>query len=114
MTIDTTNGHKAMDYREHIRTYDGFLNDIGAFHELAHPVVHQRAALLLGAAAGPHVVALLLDDVGDNRRGCVGPTLESDSDSVADSRLSALVSGRGCVVAGGERVVQLARPVAHR
>ena len=25
MSIDTTDGHKAMDYREHIRTYDGFL-----------------------------------------------------------------------------------------
>lgn len=25
MTIDTSDGHKAMDYREHIRTYDGFL-----------------------------------------------------------------------------------------
>ena len=25
MSIDTTDGHKAMDYREHVRTYDGFL-----------------------------------------------------------------------------------------
>lgn len=25
MSIDTSDGHKAMDYREHIRTYDGFL-----------------------------------------------------------------------------------------
>lgn len=25
MTIDTSDGHKAMDYNEHIRTYDGFL-----------------------------------------------------------------------------------------
>ena len=25
MTIDTSDGHKAMDYREHVRTYDGFL-----------------------------------------------------------------------------------------
>ena len=25
MTIDTTNGHPAMDYREHHRTYGGFL-----------------------------------------------------------------------------------------
>lgn len=25
MSIDTTDGHKAMDYREHIRTYDGFI-----------------------------------------------------------------------------------------
>ena len=25
MTIDTSDGHKAMDYREHIRTYNGFL-----------------------------------------------------------------------------------------
>ena len=25
MSIDTTDGHKAMDYREHLRTYDGFL-----------------------------------------------------------------------------------------
>lgn len=25
MSIDTTDGHKAMDYREHIRTYAGFV-----------------------------------------------------------------------------------------
>ena len=25
MSIDTSDGHKAMDYREHIRTYNGFL-----------------------------------------------------------------------------------------
>jgi hypothetical protein len=25
MTIDTSNGHKAMDYPEHLRTYNGFL-----------------------------------------------------------------------------------------
>ena len=25
MTIDTTNGHPAMNYPEHIRTYKGFL-----------------------------------------------------------------------------------------
>ncbi|MFM9941705.1 MAG: aa3-type cytochrome c oxidase subunit IV [Hyphomicrobiaceae bacterium] len=25
MSIDTTDGHKAMDYKEHIRTYDGFI-----------------------------------------------------------------------------------------
>ena len=25
MTIDTSNGHKAMDYPEHTRTYAGFL-----------------------------------------------------------------------------------------
>ena len=25
MTIDTSDGHKAMDYREHVRTYEGFL-----------------------------------------------------------------------------------------
>ena len=25
MTIDTSEGHKAMDYREHVRTYEGFL-----------------------------------------------------------------------------------------
>ena len=25
MSIDTSEGHKAMDYREHLRTYDGFL-----------------------------------------------------------------------------------------
>ena len=25
MSIDTSDGHKAMDYREHVRTYDGFL-----------------------------------------------------------------------------------------
>ena len=25
MSIDTTDGHKAMDYREHLRTYSGFL-----------------------------------------------------------------------------------------
>ena len=25
MSIDTSDGHKAMDYREHLRTYDGFL-----------------------------------------------------------------------------------------
>ena len=25
MSIDTTGGHKAMDYREHIRTYNGFI-----------------------------------------------------------------------------------------
>ena len=25
MSIDTSDGHNAMDYREHIRTYDGFL-----------------------------------------------------------------------------------------
>ena len=25
MSIDTSDGHQAMDYREHIRTYDGFL-----------------------------------------------------------------------------------------
>lgn len=25
MSIDTTDGHKAMDYREHVRTYSGFL-----------------------------------------------------------------------------------------
>ena len=25
MSIDTSDGHKAMNYREHIRTYDGFL-----------------------------------------------------------------------------------------
>lgn len=25
MTIDTSNGHPAMDYPEHIRTYKGFL-----------------------------------------------------------------------------------------
>ena len=25
MAIDTSEGHEAMDYREHIRTYNGFL-----------------------------------------------------------------------------------------
>ena len=25
MSIDTSDGHKAMDYREHVRTYGGFL-----------------------------------------------------------------------------------------
>jgi hypothetical protein len=25
MSIDTTKGHKDMDYPEHLRTYDGFL-----------------------------------------------------------------------------------------
>jgi hypothetical protein len=25
MTIDTSDGHKAMDYREHVRTYNGFI-----------------------------------------------------------------------------------------
>lgn len=25
MSIDTTDGHKAMDYREHVRTYNGFI-----------------------------------------------------------------------------------------
>ncbi len=25
MTIDTSHGHKAMDYPEHVRTYDGFV-----------------------------------------------------------------------------------------
>ncbi len=25
MTIDTSDGRKAMDYNEHIRTYDGFI-----------------------------------------------------------------------------------------
>ena len=25
MSIDTSNGHPAMDYNEHLRTYDGFL-----------------------------------------------------------------------------------------
>ena len=25
MSIDTTDGHKAMDYNEHLRTYSGFL-----------------------------------------------------------------------------------------
>ena len=25
MSIDTSNGHEAMDYREHIRTYNGFI-----------------------------------------------------------------------------------------
>ena len=25
MSVDTSKGHPAMDYREHIRTYDGFL-----------------------------------------------------------------------------------------
>jgi hypothetical protein len=25
MTIDTSNGHKAMDYPEHLRTYNGFI-----------------------------------------------------------------------------------------
>ncbi len=25
MSIDTTDGHEAMDYREHIRTYNGFI-----------------------------------------------------------------------------------------
>ena len=25
MSIDTTNGHKAMDYQEHVRTYNGFI-----------------------------------------------------------------------------------------
>ena len=25
MSIDTSGGHKAMDYREHIRTYNGFI-----------------------------------------------------------------------------------------
>lgn len=25
MSIDTSDGHPAMDYKEHVRTYDGFL-----------------------------------------------------------------------------------------
>jgi hypothetical protein len=25
MSVDTSNGHPAMDYREHVRTYKGFL-----------------------------------------------------------------------------------------
>jgi len=25
MAVDTSEGHEAMDYREHIRTYNGFL-----------------------------------------------------------------------------------------
>lgn len=25
MSIDTSNGHPAMDYKEHVRTYDGFI-----------------------------------------------------------------------------------------
>jgi hypothetical protein len=25
MTVDTSNGHKAMDYPEHLRTYSGFI-----------------------------------------------------------------------------------------
>ncbi|MGD9804966.1 MAG: aa3-type cytochrome c oxidase subunit IV [Hyphomicrobiaceae bacterium] len=25
MTVDTSEGHPAMDYREHLRTYDGFV-----------------------------------------------------------------------------------------
>ncbi|MEO8651845.1 MAG: aa3-type cytochrome c oxidase subunit IV [Hyphomicrobiaceae bacterium] len=25
MTIDTSGGHEAMDYREHVRTYHGFV-----------------------------------------------------------------------------------------
>lgn len=26
MSIDTSGGHKDMDYKEHVRTYEGFLN----------------------------------------------------------------------------------------
>jgi hypothetical protein len=25
MTVDTSGGHPAMDYREHVRTYEGFV-----------------------------------------------------------------------------------------
>lgn len=25
MSIDTSDGHSAMDYKEHVRTYDGFV-----------------------------------------------------------------------------------------
>jgi hypothetical protein len=25
MSVDTSNGHKAMDYPEHVRTYNGFI-----------------------------------------------------------------------------------------
>ncbi|MGE3915508.1 MAG: aa3-type cytochrome c oxidase subunit IV [Hyphomicrobiaceae bacterium] len=25
MAVDTSNGHPAMDYREHLQTYDGFV-----------------------------------------------------------------------------------------
>ncbi len=25
MSIDTSEGHEAMDYKEHVRTYDGFI-----------------------------------------------------------------------------------------
>lgn len=25
MSVDTTGGHPAMDYREHVRTYNGFI-----------------------------------------------------------------------------------------
>lgn len=25
MSIDTSDGHPAMDYKEHVRTYDGFI-----------------------------------------------------------------------------------------
>ena len=25
MTVDTSNGHPAMDYKEHVRTYNGFV-----------------------------------------------------------------------------------------
>lgn len=28
MAVDTSNGHPAMDYREHVRTYSGFLRAV--------------------------------------------------------------------------------------
>ena len=41
MSIDTSDGHKAMDYREHIRTYDGFIKGTVALIVLI-------AAILIG------------------------------------------------------------------
>lgn len=29
MTVDTKDGHPAMDYNEHLRTYSGFIRAIG-------------------------------------------------------------------------------------
>lgn len=47
MSVDTSNGHPAMDYKEHMRTYDGFLKGSVALIVLVAAILFGMLAFLV-------------------------------------------------------------------
>jgi hypothetical protein len=47
MTIDTSGGHEAMDYREHVRTYNGFVRGTVVLTVIVALILAGMAAFLV-------------------------------------------------------------------